>query len=70
MERVIGMKAEDSHWRSQSVDDLAAQQGVSAVSDLDEIGALWPADDDPDELLEHIQRKREARRRPIWESGE
>jgi hypothetical protein len=47
---------------SQSLDDLAAQQGVSPVSDLETISALWPLDDDPDALLKHIQRERDARR--------
>lgn len=54
--------AAPSFWQSQSLDELAAQQGISPVNDLDEISALWPADDDPDELMEHIQGEREARR--------
>lgn len=45
-----------------SLDELARQQGVSAVNDLDEISALWPADDDPDELLNHIISERNERR--------
>ena len=49
-------------WRTLSLDDLAAQQGVAAVSDLDELSALWPVDDDPDELLRHILQERAARR--------
>ena len=46
----------------QSLDELAAQQGVSPVFDLEQISALWPADDDPGKLLQHIQRERDARR--------
>lgn len=49
-------------WKSPSLDELIAEQGVTSVADLDELSALWPADDDPDELLEHIQRERAARR--------
>ena len=49
-------------WKSLSLDELAEQQGVEAVSDLDEISALWPVDDDPDELLRHVLHEREARR--------
>ena len=49
-------------WKSLSLDELAEQQGVAAVSDLDEISALWPVDDDPDELMRHILHEREARR--------
>jgi hypothetical protein len=32
------------------------------VNDLDEISDLWPADDDPDELLNHILTGRKERR--------
>ena len=49
-------------WKSISLEELAEQQGVSAASDLDEISALWPADDDPDQLLRHILRERAERR--------
>jgi hypothetical protein len=49
-------------WRTLSLDDLAEQQNVAAVSDLDEISALWPVDDDPDELLQHVLHERGARR--------
>ena len=48
-------------WRSLSLDELAERQGVSVVSDLDEISALWPVDDDPDELLEYVLHERQAR---------
>lgn len=49
-------------WTSLSLDELAEQQGAEVVSDLDEISDLWPVDDDPDELLEHILHERQARR--------
>lgn len=49
-------------WKPIPLEELAEQQGVSAVSDLDEISALWPADDDPDELLRHILLERTERR--------
>jgi hypothetical protein len=35
---------------------------VQAVQDLDELAALWPADDDPDELDAFIRDQRSARR--------
>ena len=50
-------------WKSVPLEELAEQQGVSAVDDLDEITALWPADDDPDELLQHILTERGERRK-------
>lgn len=49
-------------WKSVSLEELAEQQGVSSVSDIDEISALWPVDDDPDDLIRHILHEREARR--------
>lgn len=47
---------------SLSLEELAAQQKVTPVSDLDELGSLWPADDDPDRLLFFIISERRARR--------
>ena len=34
-------------WSCPSLEELAEQQEVSPVEDLDEISALWPEDDDP-----------------------
>ena len=61
------MNAEDlqmgaDFWKSLSLEELAEQQGVSAASDLDEISALWPADDDPDQLLRHLLAERSGQR--------
>jgi hypothetical protein len=53
------------------LDELIQEQHVSAVHDLDEISVLWPADDDPDELLEYVLNesmghlKRQSRRGPV-----
>ena len=41
-------------WSSLSLEELAEQQKVSPVEDVDEISALWPVDDDPDKLMDHI----------------
>ena len=49
--------------RSPSLTQLAVQQGVSPVEDLDALGDLWPCDDDPEELLQHVLAERAARRR-------
>lgn len=56
-------------WESLSLDELAQRQGVGPVSDLDEISARWPEDDDPDELVEHVLSERAARRTPGNEAG-
>jgi len=49
-------------WESIPLEELAEQQGVSAAYDLDEISALWPADDDPDQLLRYLLAERSGRR--------
>lgn len=43
--------------------ELAKRQGVSPATDLDAISSLWPAEDDPEELLRYILNERSARRR-------
>ena len=53
---------EAGFWRSMPLDELAEQQGVSAVDDLDEIADLWPADDDPDALMHYVLAERSERR--------
>jgi len=53
-------------WRTIPFEEQLEQQGVSAAADLDEICALWPADDDPDKLLRHILReRRRVAKRPL-----
>lgn len=42
--------------------DLIKQQQVSPVNNLDELSTLWPADDDPDLLLQYVLNERIARR--------
>lgn len=52
-----------SFWQSVSLDELAEEQGAGVVSDIDSIAALWPADDDPDALLDFVLHERHERRR-------
>jgi hypothetical protein len=40
---------------------LIAEQGVTSVDDLDQLAALWPADDDPDALMNFVLSERRAR---------
>ncbi len=42
--------------------DLIEKQHVSPINNLDELSSLWPADDDPDLLLEHVLNERFERR--------
>lgn len=56
-----------SFWQSVSLEELAEEQGTGVVSDIDSIAALWPADDDPDALLDFVQHNRGERRRAAAE---
>ncbi len=56
-------------WDSLSLEELAEQQNVKPVSDLDEISKLWPMDDDPDEMLRYIMSERQERRRAAQEGS-
>ena len=51
-----------SFWSSLSLTELAEAQGTAPVDDLEALAALWPTDDDPDELLAHVLADRTARR--------
>ena len=52
-----------SFWSSLSLTELAEAQGVAPVEDLEGLAALWPSDDNPDEVLAHVLAERAARRR-------
>lgn len=52
-----------SFWQSVSLEELAEVQGVAPVSAPEEVFALWPADDDPDDLLNFVLHDRGARRK-------
>ena len=57
-----------SFWASLSLVELAEAQGVAPVDDLEGIAALFPSDEGPNELLDHVLRERADRRRAA-ESG-
>ena len=54
-----------SFWSSSSLAELAEAQGVAPVENLEAIAALWPSDNDPDELLDYVLAERAARRRAM-----
>ncbi len=53
-------------WESPSIDDLARQQGVPALSTLEELLGGWPADEADDDLEScvHAWRQQEMDNRP------
>ena len=63
MGKTRAVKSTKSNSRSESLQQLAREQGVKRIDDLDELGALWPAEDDPQKFLEFILSERAARRR-------
>ena len=58
----LGQAAPPVPGRTVSLEELAAQHGVTPVSDLTAVGNLWPVDDDPDRLLSFLISERRARR--------
>jgi hypothetical protein len=62
-ERAVGAPESLPFWTSLSLEQLVELQGVQPTEDLDSISALWPVDDDPDEMLAHILDERSSRRR-------
>jgi hypothetical protein len=52
-------------WKPLSLAELAERQGIQPVDDLDSISALWPMDDDPEDLLAHVLMERDQRRRAV-----
>ena len=51
-----------SFWSHASLTDLARVQDVGPVDDLESVAALWPTDDDSDDLLAHLLIERAVRR--------
>ena len=52
-----------SVWSSPPLTELAEAQGAAPVEDQEGLAALWPSDDDPDEVLAHVLAERAVRRR-------
>lgn len=45
-------------WRGKSVEELAREQGVQPVKNLDDLAGDWPEDESVDEFLALIRRSR------------
>ncbi len=59
----IGAGKGRSFWQPVSLDELAEEQGVAPPSKPEEVSALWPADDDPDDVLNFVLHDRGGRRK-------
>jgi hypothetical protein len=45
-------------WQTQTLTELAEQQGVVVPLDLDELAAEWPEDESLDDFLEIVKQSR------------
>jgi hypothetical protein len=54
-------KDEVAQKTEETLGRLIAEQAVTPIDDLDELAALWPADDDPDALMNFVLSERQAR---------
>jgi hypothetical protein len=53
---------ESSFWKSASLDELAADQGVVPIRDISELDGVWAEGDDFDDALSEVLRDRAQRR--------
>jgi hypothetical protein len=51
--------------REDVLSRLIVEQGVTLIDDLDRLADLWPADDDPDALMNHVLLERQPVRPTI-----
>ncbi len=61
MSRVDTSETDEVAQKAENLGQLIAEQGVTPIDDLDELAALWPADDDPDALMNFVLSERQAR---------
>lgn len=54
-------KDEVAEKAEHTMRQLIAEQGITPIDDLDQLAALWPADDDPDALMNYVLSERQAR---------
>ena len=54
-------KDEATEKADEVLKQLIAEQGITPINNLDELAALWPADDDPDALMNLVLAERQAR---------
>ena len=52
---------EKNEVAKSAIDQLIAEQGVRPIDDLDQLAALWPADDDPYALMDYVLAERQSR---------
>lgn len=61
MDALMNLRHETSDKAEDVLSRLIAEQGIRPIDDLDELAALWPADDDPDAVMNYVLSERHAR---------
>ena len=59
----VEQPASQSQGEALTLTQLIKQQGVTPIDDLDALSDLWPADDDPDQLMQYILNERIQRQK-------
>lgn len=59
------LDTDEPHGANEKAKDflnrLIAPQGIRPIDDLEQLAALWPADDNPDALMNFVLSERQAR---------
>jgi hypothetical protein len=61
MRQVEVPEKDEAQTAGSALSRLIAEQGVTPIDNLDELSELWPADDDPDALMNFVLSERQAR---------
>ena len=51
-------RADADFWRTQSIDELARQQGIRPIHSADDLGGDWPDEDSIDEFIALLREVR------------
>lgn len=60
-DELAGSSHETNEKTADVLSRLVAEQGVTPIDNLEQLAALWPADDDPDALMKFVLSERRAR---------
>jgi len=56
--RIAIEPSDSAFWRGKSIEELAREQQIQPVSDLDDLAGEWPDDESVDDFLVLIRRSR------------
>jgi hypothetical protein len=56
--RINVLPANSAFWQNKTVEQLAQEQGVRPISDIEELAGDWPPEDSMDEFLQFLREIR------------